>query len=52
LDISCPICGAEPHEKCRLLTGLPRFESHVERKWIARDRRREPEPLELEPVTE
>jgi hypothetical protein len=37
LDFVCPVCLAEPQKKCQLLSGLPRFESHVERKWIAED---------------
>ena len=49
LDFVCPVCDAQPQEKCTLRTGAPRFESHVERKWIAQDHRRnaalkEPDP--------
>jgi len=40
LDFACPVCEAQPKEKCTLNTGAPRFESHVERKWIAQDHRR------------
>ena len=36
-NFSCPICGAAPGEKCVLNSGQPRFESHMERKWIAQD---------------
>jgi hypothetical protein len=41
LDFDCPACGATPREKCFNLVGSIRFESHVERKWIAQDRRPE-----------
>ena len=49
LDFVCPVCDAQPQEKCTLRTGAPRFESHVERKWITQDHRRkaalkEPDP--------
>ncbi len=37
LDFICPVCEAQPREQCQLLTGVSRFESHVERKWIAED---------------
>jgi hypothetical protein len=37
LNFSCPICGAEPSEKCELNSGTARFESHRERRDIARD---------------
>jgi hypothetical protein len=37
LDFVCPACGAQPKEKCQLIGGAPRFESHVERKYIAKD---------------
>jgi hypothetical protein len=37
LDFACPVCGSQPLEKCILLSGVPRFQSHIERKWIARD---------------
>jgi hypothetical protein len=40
LNFACPVCEAQPQEKCTLNTGAPRFESHVERKWIAQDHRR------------
>jgi len=40
LDFICPVCGAQPKEKCTLTTGAARFESHVERKWIAQDHHR------------
>jgi hypothetical protein len=45
LDFVCPVCKAQPQEKCTLSTGFPRFESHVERKWIAKDHNRK---LEIE----
>jgi hypothetical protein len=37
LNFSCPICGAEPSEKCELNSGAARFESHRERRDIAKD---------------
>jgi hypothetical protein len=37
LEVECPICGAQELEKCATLSGNFRSESHVERKWIARD---------------
>jgi hypothetical protein len=37
LDFVCPICGANPQERCEMLSGTPRFESHVERWNIAKD---------------
>jgi hypothetical protein len=40
LDFVCPVCDAQPQEKCELSSGAPRFESHIERKWIAQDYRR------------
>jgi hypothetical protein len=40
LDYACPVCEAQPKEKCTLNTGAARFESHVERKWIAQDHHR------------
>jgi hypothetical protein len=39
LEFDCPACGAMSGEKCFNLVGYLRFESHVERKWIAQDRR-------------
>jgi len=41
LDFDCPVCGAMPKQKCFNLAGGFRFESHVERKWIAQDQRPE-----------
>jgi hypothetical protein len=35
LDVDCPICGAMPSQKCNLNSELPRFQSHIERGWIA-----------------
>jgi len=37
LNFTCPICGAAPQEKCELNSGAPRFESHIERREIAKD---------------
>ena len=37
LKFACPICGAQPQEKCELNSGGPRFESHRERRDVARD---------------
>jgi hypothetical protein len=37
LDFVCPVCGAEPRQTCKLIGGGLRFESHAERKYIARD---------------
>jgi hypothetical protein len=47
LDVVCPICAARPNEKCTLLSGAPRYESHVERKWIAKDHNPRRSPAEL-----
>jgi hypothetical protein len=35
LAVSCPVCGAAPVQKCKINSGSPRFESHIERGWIA-----------------
>jgi hypothetical protein len=37
LGYTCPVCGAAPQEKCELNSGGPRFSSHLERKWAAKD---------------
>jgi len=37
MNFSCSVCGADPGEKCELNSGQPRYESHMERKWIAQD---------------
>ena len=37
LDFVCPVCGANPRERCEMHSGAPRFESHVERWDIAKD---------------
>jgi hypothetical protein len=44
LDFDCPVCGAFSKERCINLAGSFRFESHVERKWIAQDQRPERSP--------
>jgi hypothetical protein len=44
LDFDCPACGAMSGEKCFNLVGYSRFDSHVERKWIAQDRRPDHSP--------
>lgn len=38
LGVICPICGAGRREKCEMNSGTPRFESHLERRELARDR--------------
>lgn len=35
LDVNCPVCGAAPMQRCKINYGSPRFESHIERGWIA-----------------
>jgi hypothetical protein len=45
LNFACPICGADPQGKCELISGAPRFESHVERWDIAKDHFLEAERL-------
>jgi hypothetical protein len=37
LHYSCPVCGAAPLEQCELNSGTPRFESHIDRREIAKD---------------
>jgi hypothetical protein len=37
LDFECPVCGAPPKEKCALMSGNFRSESHTERNWVGRD---------------
>jgi hypothetical protein len=51
LDYVCPVCDAQPQEKCKLSSGALRFESHVERKWIAKDHRRKTALTEPDPET-
>jgi hypothetical protein len=50
LDFVCPVCKAQPQEKCALSTGVARFESHVERKWIAQDHQRKIDLVEDPPL--
>jgi hypothetical protein len=38
LAMHCPTCGATPGEKCKLSTGLLRFEPHRDRRLIATDK--------------
>ena len=35
LSVPCPVCGAAAGERCVLNSGLPRFESHADRKFAA-----------------
>ena len=35
LNVHCPVCGAEPLIKCAMNSEFPRFESHIERGWLA-----------------
>jgi hypothetical protein len=39
LEIECPVCGAMPKEKCAMLSGNFCSESHIERCYIAENRR-------------
>jgi len=32
LAVRCPTCGAKPGEKCELSTGMPRTDSHPDRR--------------------
>jgi hypothetical protein len=52
LDVACPICKVQPQERCVLLAGAPRFESHVERKNMAQDHNREIAPREQPSLTQ
>jgi len=36
--VRCPTCGAAPGEKCELVTGQPRTESHCDRREIAAEK--------------
>jgi hypothetical protein len=42
LEYECPICGAQEMQKCATLRGNFRSESHIERRWIARDHQPKP----------
>jgi hypothetical protein len=44
LNFRCPVCAAQPDQKCVLMTGDPRFNSHAERGWIADDYRHDHAP--------
>jgi hypothetical protein len=35
LNVHCPVCGAEPSKRCEMISEFPRFESHIERGWLA-----------------
>jgi hypothetical protein len=37
LAVRCPTCGAKRGEKCELSTGLPRTDSHRDRRLAASD---------------
>jgi hypothetical protein len=34
-SVTCPICGVCTGKRCLLLSGAPRSEAHIERKWAA-----------------
>jgi hypothetical protein len=51
LNFACPTCGANPHEKCELNSGTPRFVSHVERWDIAKDHLRDTNFREKSPLS-
>jgi len=51
-DIACPICKAQHQKSCELLNGTPRFESHIERKWIAADLNHGRLLTEIVPISE
>ncbi len=34
LKFVCPVCGAQPREVCEINSGIPRFESHHERRAV------------------
>jgi hypothetical protein len=36
-DFACPKCGVRPQEACKLNSGGPRFQSHLERYDLAKD---------------
>jgi len=44
LDFGCPACGAMPKVRCFNVAGIFRFESHIERQWIAQGHRPEHSP--------
>lgn len=37
LEVECPVCGAQELENCATWSGNFRSESHIERRWFARD---------------
>ena len=39
LSIRCPTCGAPEGQKCILVSGEPRSESHRDRRVLAKDQR-------------
>jgi hypothetical protein len=52
LNFACPICGAQPQEKCELNSGTPRFESHRERRDTAKDVHRPEQRLQIQVARE
>ena len=36
-SVPCPTCGVSARKRCLLNSGLPRFDSHVDRKFAATD---------------
>src|SRR5690242_3923359 len=45
--IRCPTCGAKPGEKCELSTGLPRTDSHRDRRLAASKKVNDADTLSL-----
>jgi hypothetical protein len=40
LAVSCPTCGAAPHQKCKLHSGQPRTSAHRYRRLDAADKQK------------
>jgi predicted RNA-binding Zn-ribbon protein involved in translation (DUF1610 family) len=38
LKFVCPVCGAKPQERCKMNSGMPRLESHRERRDVSKDK--------------
>jgi hypothetical protein len=52
LNFGCPACGAMPKVRCFNVAGIFRFESHIERKWLAQGHGSERSPsMAISPVS-